>query len=352
MNRTQHYSLLKAMEIDKNNLLKYQELYKYAYILSDGIFKIVFAEEKDHSLLISLVNAMLGLQGDDAIKDISLEMQEFPGVFNKKDCILDIIGTTNAGEKVLVEVQQQGDDFFRDRVEYYISRVIENQVHTSEKYELPRIYFLGLLDFEMFPEEPTEYIHHVDEMCHGKKFFPKVQKIFVEIDKFFELEKAGVTANDNSEAAQWLRAIKVIIKEEPVPEKIMQNETFRHLLDSVKLINFVEELFNAEVKNMTDLKAEHEIGFSEGRVQGRTEGFVQGKTEGFVQGKTEGFAQGKTEGFTQGKTEGFTQGKTEGFSQGRKEERADSIAVLREMGLSAEKVAEFQERIETLNKKQ
>ena len=288
------------MEIDKNNLLKYQELYKYAYILSDGIFKIVFAEEKDHSLLISLVNAMLDLQGDDAIKDISLEMQEFPGVFNKKDCILDIIGTTNAGEKVLVEVQQQGDDLFRDRVEYYVSRVIENQVHTSEKYELPRIYFLGLLDFEMFPEEPTEYIHHVDEMCHGKKFFPKVQKIFVEIDKFFELEKAGVTANDNSEAA----------------------------LDSVKLINFVEELFNAEVKNMTDLKAEHEIGFSEGRVQGRTEGFVQGKTEGFAQGKTEG------------------------FSQGRKKERADSIAVLREMGLSAEKVAEFQERIETLNKKQ
>ena len=88
MNRTQHYSLLKAMEIDKSNLLKYQELYKYAYILSDGIFKIVFAEEKGHSLLISLVNAMLGLQGDDAIKDITLEMQEFPGVFNKKDCIL------------------------------------------------------------------------------------------------------------------------------------------------------------------------------------------------------------------------------------------------------------------------
>ena len=231
----------------------------------------------------------------------------------------DIIGTTNAGEKVLVEVacnlipvsktsfgqewiqtsfgyqaaqplsrnkiaephgHQQGDDFFRDRVEYYISRVIENQVHTSEKYELPRIYFLGLLDFELFPEEPQKYIHHVDEMCNGRKFFPKIQKIFVEIDKFFELEKAGITASDNTEAAQWLRAIKVIVKEEPVPEKIMQNETFRHLLDSVELINFVEELFNAEVKNMTDLKAEHEIGFSEGRAEGRAQGFSEGKTEG------------------------------------------------------------------------
>lgn len=37
------------------------------------------------------------------------------------------------------------------------------------------------------------------------------------------------------------------------------------------MINFVEELFNAEVKNMTDLKAEHEIGFSEGKTEGAAE---------------------------------------------------------------------------------
>ena len=182
MNRTQHLAMLEAMKIDKKNLLKYQQIYKYAYLLSDGVFKIVFAEEKDHTLLISLVNAMLDLHDGDAIKSITLEMQEYPGIFSKKDCILDIIGTTNAGEKVLVEVQQKKDKFFRDRVQYYLSRVIENQVHVNEKYELPRIYFLGLLDFEMFPEEPAEYIHHVDEMCHGKKFFPKIQKVFVEID--------------------------------------------------------------------------------------------------------------------------------------------------------------------------
>jgi len=273
MNRAQHYSLLRAMEIDKKNFLKYQEIYNYAYILSDGIFKIVFAEEKDHTLLISLVNAMLDLHDGDAIKDITLEMQEFPGAFTKKDCIVDIIGTTNAGERVLVEVQQQGDEFYRDRVEYYMSRVIENQVHTSEKYELPRIYFLGLLDFTLFPEEPQKYIHHVDEMCNGRKFFPKIQKIFVEIEKFFRLEEKGITTNDSSEAAQWLRAIKVTINEEPVPEKIMQNETFRRLLDSVKLINFVDNFM-----------AEYEAGLAEGR----TEGFAQGKTEGHAEGRAEG----------------------------------------------------------------
>ena len=99
MNRTQHEALLEAIKIDKNNLVKYQQIYKYAYIVSDDVFKIVSAEEKGHSLLISLANAMLNLQGPAAIKSISLEMQEYPGIFNKKNCILDIIGMTHAGKK-------------------------------------------------------------------------------------------------------------------------------------------------------------------------------------------------------------------------------------------------------------
>ena len=286
MNRDQHNSMLKAMQIDTRNFAKYQQLYKYAYILSDGVFKIVFAEEKDHTLLISLVNAMLNLQGEMAIKSITLEMQEFPGVLNKKDCILDIIGTTNAGTRVLVEIQQEGDTLFRDRVEYYISRVIENQVHTSEKYELPQIYFLGLLDFDLFPEEPEEYLHHVDEMCRGKKFFPKIQKVFVEIEKFFKLETAEKTRNDDSDAAQWLRAIKAIIREEPVPEQILKNETFQRLLESVKLINFAEELFNLEVGNMTDIQAARESSF----IDGKAEGLVEGEAKGEIKGLAKGFS--------------------------------------------------------------
>ena len=325
------------MEMDKKNLLKYQEIYNYAYILSDGIFKIVFAEEKDHTLLISLVNAMLDLHGGEAIKEITLEMQEFPGVFCKKDCIVDIIGTTNAGERVLVEVQQQGDDFYRDRVEYYTSRVIENQVHTSEKYELPRIYFLGLLDFTLFPEEPQKYIHHVDEMCNGRKFFPKIQKIFVEIEKFFRLEEKGITTNDNSEAAQWLRAIKVTINEEPVPEKIMQNETFKRLLDSVKLINFAEELFNCEVKNVTDLMAEHEIGFAEGKKEGHAAGLAEGRAEGFAQGKTEGFAEGKTEGREAGLAEGELK-KAREMAKSLKEQGVAIAVIVKSSGLSEEEI--------------
>ena len=163
------------MKIDKKNLAKYQRMYKYAYILSDGVFKIVFAEEKDHTLLISLLNAMLNLHGKAAIKSITLEMQDFP---------------------------------------------------------------------------------------------EKIQKFFVEIGKFLKLEKDGKTRNDHTDAAQWLRAIKAIIKEEPAPERILKNETFKRLLNSVKLINFAEETFNLEVRNMTDVTAELENIFYKGERSG------------------------------------------------------------------------------------
>lgn len=315
--------MLEAFKQDKKNLIKYQQMYKYAYILSDGVFKIVFANDEKHELLISLVNAALNLHGDTAIKEITLEMQEYPGVFDKKTCILDIIGTTNAGEKVLVEIQQKTEKFFRDRVEYYLSRVIENQVHKSEKYELPQIYFLGLLDFRMFPEEPSEYLHHVDEMCHGKKFFPKIQKIFVEFDKFFELENAGTTKDDDSDIAQWLRAIKCVIDEKPMPEKLLKNPNFVKLQNKMKLCNFSDELFNVEVKNMTDLKYEHECGFAEGHEtgfsEGHEEGFSEGREKGFSEGREEGFAKGKEEGRQKGREEGFSEGREEGFSEGREE---------------------------------
>lgn len=46
MNRTQHLAMLEAMKIDKKNLLKYQQIYKYAYLLSDGVFKIVLPRKK------------------------------------------------------------------------------------------------------------------------------------------------------------------------------------------------------------------------------------------------------------------------------------------------------------------
>lgn len=342
MNRHQYLAMLEAFQEDRSSIVKYQKLYKYAYILSDGIFKMVFAGEDDRERLVSLLNAMLELDGEDKIKELTLEMQEYPGVFDKKTCLLDIVGTTDAGEKVLIEVQQKGDYLFRDRVEYYIARVIENQVHKSEQYRLLKIYFLGILDFEMFPEFPTEYLHRVDETCRGKNFFPKIQKVFVEMSKFFDLERRGLLAKDESPAADWLRAFKGIIDEEPVPERILKNPLFKRLFDEILLTNFKNEVFNVEAHNMTDLKYEHECGFLEGHKAGRQEGFEEGLSEGRVAGLEAGRTEGRAAGLEAGRIEGRAAGLEEGRKEGQKKARQEMAKTLLVLGkLTEEEISRY-----------
>jgi predicted transposase/invertase (TIGR01784 family) len=49
------------------------------------------------------------------------------------------------------------------------------------------------------------------------------------------------------------------------------------------LINVMEDIFNLEVKNMTDLQAQHEIGYSEGHEQGFADGIEKGFAEGSLE---------------------------------------------------------------------
>ena len=142
----------------------------------------------------------------------------------------------------------------------------------------------------------------------------------MEIEKFFKLEKLGFTKDDESDAAQWLRAIRVVIKEEPAPEKIMQNDTFRRLLESVKLINFAEELFNCEVKKMTDVMAERENAFAEG------------KEEGFAEGRAEGFAEGASTERTKADQEKRQMAKS------LKEQNVDVSIIAKSTGFSEEEI--------------
>ena len=44
---------------------------------------------------------------------------------------------------------------------------------------------------------------------------------------------------------------------------------------------------------MTDLMAEHEIGFAKGKKEGREAGFVKGFAKGFAEGFIESFAEGE-----------------------------------------------------------
>ena len=88
----------------------------------------------------------------------------------------------------------------------------------------------------------------------------------------------------------------------------------------MKLINFAEELFNCEVKKMTDVMAERENAYAEG------------KEEGFAEGRAEGFAEGASTERTKADKERRLMAKS------LKEQNVDVSIIAKSTGFSEEEI--------------
>lgn len=117
---------------------------------------------------------MLDLSGPKAIRSFTLGVQEQPGILDQKTAIFDIYGTTEGGAPVLIEVQQNFNTLFVDRLVYFTARVIKNHVKKSQSYDLPHIYVLSLLCENQFPREKNTYLHHCQIMRNRTFPFKKV----------------------------------------------------------------------------------------------------------------------------------------------------------------------------------
>ena len=150
MTRSEFIAFVKDVAEHPEHLADYRKIYKNVYPFSDGIFKMLMANEAKPERTVKFLNAMLGLTGDKAIKNYTLGVPENPGVLNDKTAIFDIYGTTQAGEPVLIEVQQNFNTLFVDRLIYYTARVVSRTVKKSQDYNLPHIYVLSLLTENQF----------------------------------------------------------------------------------------------------------------------------------------------------------------------------------------------------------
>ena len=147
-------------------------------------------------------------------------MPENPGVLNEKTAIFDIFGTTQIGEPVLIEVQQNHNVLFVDRIVYYTSRVINRTVKKSANYELPHIYVLSILTEDQFPLEKDTYFHHSQIVRNKRFYYDKLDVYFMELQKFFAIEdRTAKEHREVSKRADMLRLFRAILEETEVSDE-------------------------------------------------------------------------------------------------------------------------------------
>ncbi len=266
MNRSEFLAMAKDVHEHPERLAEYRKIYRNVYPFSDGIFKMLMANESKPERTVKFLNAMLGLSGADAIGSFTLGVQENPGVLDDKTAIFDIYGTTEAGNPILIEVQQCHNKFFVDRLVYYTSRVISRTVKKSRTYRLPHVYVLSILTENQFLREQDTYLHHVGLNRNGRVPYDKLDIYLVELEKFFSIEDRTPTAlRERSDRAEMLRVFRDVLEERDIPADRLKKLLDKDFVKDVSFTAFTDEILLNEVDGMTDLLYERPGAYAEGQ---------------------------------------------------------------------------------------
>ena len=272
MNRSDFFAMVKDVHEHPERLAEYRKIYKNVYPFSDGIFKMLIANEAKPERTVKFLNAMLLLSGENAIKSFTLGVPENPGVLDDKSPIFDIYGTTEAGNPILIEVQQNFNTLFIDRLIYYTSRVVSRTVKKSQDYNLPRIYVLSLLTENQFPLERNTYLHHAQLVRNHRMFYEKLDIYLVEIEKFFAIDdRTPPESRDTTDRAEMLRIFRNVLEEKDISAEKLQRLLDKEFAKDVSLKGYTDETLLNEVDGMTDILYEKQGSYLQGKADDRKE---------------------------------------------------------------------------------
>lgn len=255
---------------------------RYVNPYTDFGFKWLFGTEVNKELLIGFLNALLSL--DSPIRDIAYKNVEKLGdTLDDRRAVFDVFCESENGDRFIVEMQREIQEFFIDRSIYYASFPIRDQAVKGEKWDfnLSAVYMVGILDFTF--DDSEQYHHEVKlvDTTSEKVFYDKLTFVYLEMPKF----KKDISECDTF-LDKWMFVLKNMTRllERPVE---LQQKVFKQLFKTAEVANFDERQrmqYEESLKAYRDwnnvLDTKEKESREEGRAQGREEGRAQGRAEG------------------------------------------------------------------------
>ncbi len=159
---------------------------KFVDVKNDIAFRKIFGNEKKTEIIISFLNAILKLEGDNRIKGVSIVNPfQLPRIAGEKASIIDVRAIDLKSRQFVIEMQIAETNGFDKRVQYYSCRDYSMQIDKGEDYpKLKPTYFIGILDFNYF--DSKNYLSHhllLDSETYEHKL-KDIKFTFIELNKF------------------------------------------------------------------------------------------------------------------------------------------------------------------------
>ena len=243
----------------------------------DYVFKILFGDEKDKSMLISLLNAIL--RGKPMIKDIKLDSNELPKILkNNKTCRLDIAATSDEGIKFDIEIQCQKTKDIINRTVYYASKLFTKDLKENEDYNNSKVISILIFGENVTDRESAineGYITLKENEKDGYEILTDNLRII-----YLELNKYKITKdNIGDKLTKWVDFLKnpIDLKIKTIEDKDI--EKARKTLDYISSSDEERLIIDKIVEGRNDYYSAKNIAREEGREEGLKEGEKKGKID-------------------------------------------------------------------------
>ena len=269
---------------------------RYINPLTDFGFKKVFGDEE---IMREFLNDLIEPESPIVqVTFIDKEMQ--PETKYERGVIYDMRCRLSSGEEIIVEMQNRGQDYFTDRINYYLARAIATQGERGDsewKFNLHPVYGVFFMNFHRDEKHPKQISNFaIAETETHQRFSDKMQFWLIELPDFKKMKEK----NCKSFKDYWLYIIthmETMKTQIPFQEQKPIFHKLENIADMAALTpeerDFYQISLDSFRTNMAVMEHERNEGRAEGRAKGLEEGRAEGRAEGLAEGRAEGLAEGE-----------------------------------------------------------
>ncbi|MBR7018581.1 MAG: Rpn family recombination-promoting nuclease/putative transposase [Prevotella sp.] len=252
---------------------------KYINPFTDVGFKKIFGQEINKDLLIDFLNSLL--KGERVINNVTFLDKEQVGEFkDDRSLIYDVYCETDSGEKIIVEMQNKSQPYFKNRSIYYAAQSVARQGERGSEwgFDVKAVYCISFLNFRQagISEKFRTDIALMD-MQSRLPFSDKIRLIYLQLPLFTK----EVRECEN-QFERWIYVLKNMEKLNRYPFEI-KDKVFKKLIETCDVASWTREeriKYDRALKRYRDTLAVMEGQKQEGRAEGRAEGIKEGKEQG------------------------------------------------------------------------
>ncbi|MBR2104498.1 MAG: Rpn family recombination-promoting nuclease/putative transposase [Bacteroidales bacterium] len=250
---------------------------------TDVVFKKVFGEHKN--LAISLLNAVLQLDGKKRIKDLEyLPSEILPIMGGKRSSAVDVRCQDSYGDYFIVEMQMYWSSDFLRRVLYNCAKVYATLYNKGEEhYKVKRVFSVNILNDVCDNDTANNYHRfNMSEIGNPKRVIEGIEILCIELPKFKPEDYAQRKMLKLWQ--EFLTSINAKTGKETVTDELMSNAEVKEALDLCRNLTdeergYYDGFWGMEFLRNDRDKTVREVSLAEGRAEGRAEGCAEGEKQ-------------------------------------------------------------------------